>query len=210
MGGSEMNPFDIQMIAITALLLMLSMFMHFIDKRFNYGMAGIFVVLALIWGDDLCSRHDRLAFYTTYFDKGGEIVCKDDNANPLLISEANGWKRTGAYLFRNTQGLDLISDSCEIISKTEPHCIPMHWLILSGIAASLWLMRWMSMVVREIENSSKERKNAREERKEKIRKGAEEMAELYKSDPELKELNAFVGDYKELPDDTDTQEKNNV
>jgi hypothetical protein len=86
----------------------------------------------------------------------------------------------------------------------------MHWLILSGIAASLWLMRWMSMVVREIENSSKERKNAREERKEKIRKGAEEMAELYKSDPELKELNAFVGDYKELPDDTDTQEKNNV
>lgn len=38
---------------------------------------------------------------------------------------------------------------------------------------------------------------AREQRKEKIRKGCEEMAELYRTDPELRMLNDFVGDYRE-------------
>lgn len=37
-----------------------------------------------------------------------------------------------------------------------------------------------------------------QERKEKIKKGAEEMAELYRTDPQLKSMNEFVGDYKEM------------
>lgn len=40
-------------------------------------------------------------------------------------------------------------------------------------------------------------KLTQEERKAKIRTGAKEMAELYRSDPELKELNEFVGDYRD-------------
>ena len=42
---------------------------------------------------------------------------------------------------------------------------------------------------------------ARVERKEKIRKGAEEMAELYKNDSELKEWSEFVGDLFETPEE---------
>lgn len=197
--GDVMNPFDIQMIAITALLIMLTLFMCFVDKRFTYAMTGVFLTLALIWGDDLCSRSDRMNFYTTHFDKGGEIICKDDNANPILISHSNAWERKGQYLVRNTKGFELLRDSCEIIDYQEPHCISMRWQIGIGSVALLWLLGGMALMVREIENSSKERRSAREERKEKIRIGAEEMAELYKSDPELKELNEFVGDYKEPP-----------
>lgn len=37
-----------------------------------------------------------------------------------------------------------------------------------------------------------------QERKEAIQKGAKEMAELYRTDPQLKSMNEFVGDYKEL------------
>lgn len=49
----------------------------------------------------------------------------------------------------------------------------------------------------------REKEEAREARKEKIRTGAAEMAQLYRSDPELKELNAFVGDFQELPSQND-------
>jgi hypothetical protein len=49
----------------------------------------------------------------------------------------------------------------------------------------------------------REKEEAREARKEKIRTGAAEMAQLYRSDPELKELNAFVGDFQELPSQSD-------
>lgn len=43
----------------------------------------------------------------------------------------------------------------------------------------------------------REKQEAQEARMEKIRSGAAEMAEHYKSDPELKELNEFVGDYRD-------------
>jgi len=49
----------------------------------------------------------------------------------------------------------------------------------------------------------REKEEAREARKEKIRTGAAEMAQLYRSDPELKELNEFVGDFQELPSQSD-------
>lgn len=50
----------------------------------------------------------------------------------------------------------------------------------------------------------KEYAKKREKRKAAIRQAAEEMAELYKTDPELKEWNTFVGDYHE-PDDDETR-----
>lgn len=37
-----------------------------------------------------------------------------------------------------------------------------------------------------------------QERKEAIEKASEQMAEFYRTDPELKSMNEFVGDYKEL------------
>lgn len=43
-----------------------------------------------------------------------------------------------------------------------------------------------------------------QERKEAIQKGTKEMAELYRTDPELKSMNEFVGDYKES--DTEIEE----
>lgn len=49
----------------------------------------------------------------------------------------------------------------------------------------------------------REKEEAREARKEKIRTGAAEMAQLYRSDPELKELNEFVGDFQELSSQND-------
>lgn len=49
--------------------------------------------------------------------------------------------------------------------------------------------------IAQIEEEEKEKE--REARKEKIRAGAEEMAELYRTDPQLKELNEFVGDYRD-------------
>ncbi|MFA5216284.1 hypothetical protein [Sulfuricurvum sp.] len=205
-----MNPFDMQMIAMSTLALFLILFMRYIDKRFNYAMAGILAVIVLVWGEDVCSRKDRLNFYTTHFDKGGEIICKDDNANPLLISQQTKWERKGPYLFHNTKGIELMRDSCEIIGQEEPHCIQTRWLILSGIAAFVWFIGWLIVIGRDSETEAQKRRNAREERKDKIRTGANEMAELYKSDPELKELNEFVGDYNELPDESNIQENQHV
>lgn len=55
------------------------------------------------------------------------------------------------------------------------------------------------------ENNTPEKN--REKRKEKIQKGAAEMAELYRTDPELKELNEFVGDYHDYENDIPSSKK---
>lgn len=56
----------------------------------------------------------------------------------------------------------------------------------------------------------KQRQADRELRKEKIIQGCEEMVELYKTDPELKEWNEFVGDYFEDSEEymTNKEEEN--
>ncbi|MCX6061155.1 MAG: hypothetical protein NT103_02760 [Campylobacterales bacterium] len=46
----------------------------------------------------MCSRKDKLHFYSQHFDAGGEIVCQDANSNPLLISQTKRWERKGRYL----------------------------------------------------------------------------------------------------------------
>jgi hypothetical protein len=69
-------------------------------------------------------------------------------------------------------------------------------------------MVWMFRRINDIRKKTK----ARQERKEKIIQGTKEMAELYKTDPELKEWNEFVGDYYESSveymKETDHVEKN--
>jgi predicted Holliday junction resolvase-like endonuclease len=50
--------------------------------------------------------------------------------------------------------------------------------------------------ITKIEEEERQEKE-REARKEKIHAGAAEMAELYRTDPDLKELNEFVGDYRD-------------
>lgn len=195
-----MSHFDTQMMAITALLLLMGGITYTFLKEMRAAMAGMFLLVIMVWGDDICSRNDRLSFYTDHFDRGGEVICKDDNAYPLLISQSNGWERKGGYLFKGNQGMDILDDQCEILNKNEPHCIPITTQMVIGALYMVSLivgMAWMFWRLNEERLKIKERK----ERKEKIRKGTEEMAELYKNDPELKEWNEFVGDYYESSDE---------
>lgn len=205
-----MSPFDMQMVAITSLIVLLTIFMRFIDKKMVIAIAGLLVILVMVWGDDMCSRKGKLHFYSQHFDAGGEIICQDVNSNPFLISQTKGWERKGQYLFKENRGIEILNDQCEIIGQKEPRCISETWMIITGIAASIWMFGWMALTFRRHEREYKKEKKDRELRKEKIRVGAAEMAELYKNDPELRELNEFVGDYHELPHKSQTQENTNV
>lgn len=77
------------------------------------------------------------------------------------------------------------------------------WYVLSALPFYLFVLMYMMIkiklrlnaVLKRIDEIEKE--EAREARQEKIRAGAAEMAQLYKTDPELKELNGFVGDYRD-------------
>jgi hypothetical protein len=62
-----MAHFDMQMMAITGLLLVMMSMMVFIVKEVMYAAIGIFVVLIMVWGDDICSRSDRMSFYGNWF-----------------------------------------------------------------------------------------------------------------------------------------------
>ena len=195
-----MSHFDTQMMAITALLLLMGGITYTFLKEMRAAMAGMFLLVIMVWGDDICSRNDRMSFYTDHFDRGGEVICKDDNAHPLLISQSNGWERKGGYLFKGNQGVDILDDQCEILNKNEPHCIPITTQVVIGTAILIGIFGWMGWKFRQL-RASRIKIKSREERKEKIRKGAEEMAELYNNDPELKEWNEFVGDYYETSEE---------
>lgn len=83
------------------------------------------------------------------------------------------------------------------------------WGILFLLPFLLFAVTYMMIInrlrINEIlkQIDKREKEEAREARKEKIRTGAAEMAQLYRSDPELKELNAFVGDFQERPSQSD-------
>lgn len=145
-----MTSLEMQLLAMMILIFFLTSAMGFIDKRIVYSMVGIYITLALLWANEQMSRNDRMAFCTNHFDAGGEIVCKDNHAHPLLISTYKGWERKGPYLFRNTKGVELLEDSCEIIGQTQPTYIQMKWLILCGIAAAIWLIGWLVVIWRSI------------------------------------------------------------
>ena len=84
-----MSHFDMDMMVLFGLILLLGGFTLIVVKELMVPMVGLFLLLVMVWGDDICSRHDRLSFYGNHFDRGGEIICKDDSAHPLLISRVS-------------------------------------------------------------------------------------------------------------------------
>ncbi|MDD2368183.1 MAG: hypothetical protein PHQ90_02700 [Sulfuricurvum sp.] len=203
-----MSHFDMDMMAIMALLLLIGGVSATFLKEMIIPMITLFLLLIMVWGDDICSRNDRLSFYGNHFDRGGEIICKDDSAHPLLISQACGWEHKGSYLFKGNRGVEILEDQCEILNRNEPHCISITTQIIIGTTALIGIFGWMIWMFRRI-NDIRKKTKAREARKEKIIQGAKEMAELYKTDPELKDWNEFAGDHFEEVEQY-TQEDNHV
>lgn len=195
-----MSHFDMNMMALFGLILLLGGFTLTFVKEMIVPMVGLMLLLLMVWGDDICSRHDRLSFYGNHFDRGGEIICKDDNAHPLLITREKGWEHKGEYLFKGNRGVEILEDQCEILHHSEPHCISVTTQITIGTSVLIGIFGWMAWMFRQL-SERRIKIKAREERKEKIRKGAEEMVELYRTDPELKEWNEFVGDTYESSDE---------
>jgi hypothetical protein len=191
-----MSHFDMNMMAILGLMLLLGGFTLTFLKEMIIPMITLFLLLIMVWGDDICSRRDRLSFYGDHFDRGGEIVCKDNNAQPILISKLKGWEHKGEYLFKGNRGVEILEDQCEIIHQSEPHCISVTTQIIIGTTALIGIFGWTVWMFRRI-NDIRKKTKARQERKEKIIQGAKEMAELYITDPELKEWNEFAGDHFE-------------
>jgi len=165
-----MNPFDMQMMAVTSLIVVFTSIMSVIDKKIGLSMAGLLVMIAMVWGDDVCSRNDRLHFYAQHFDGEGEIICQDDNANPILISKTHGWERKGCYLFKGNRGIELLNDPCEIIDQKEPRCIRETWMIGTGITTASWVFGGMAWIFRRHEREYNEEKNERRKRAPTIQK----------------------------------------
>jgi hypothetical protein len=203
-----MSHFDMDMMAIMALLLLIGGVSATFLKEMMIPMITLFLLFIMVWGDDICSRNDRMSFYGSWFDRGGEIVCKDNNAQPILISKLKGWEHKGEYLFKGNRGVEILEDQCEIINQSEPHCISVTTQIIIGTTALIGIFGWMVWMFRAL-NESRTKTKARQERKEKIIQGAKEMAELYKTDPELKDWNEFAGDHFEEVEQY-TQEDNHV
>lgn len=195
-----MSHFDMDMMAIFGLILLLGGFTLTFLKEMIVPMITLFLLLSMVWGDDICSRNDRISFYGSWFDRGGEIICKDNNAQPILISKLKGWEHKGEYLFKGNRGAEMLEDQCRIINQSKPHCISVITQIIIGMTALIGIFGWMFWMLRRL-NESHLKTKAREERKATIEKGAAEMAELYRTDPELKEWNEFVGDYYESSDE---------
>jgi hypothetical protein len=93
-----------------------------------------------------------------------------------------------------------------VFSVARMHC-EIKYYILTILPFSIVSVIYMMVKLRIRVNETikrldeREKEEVREARMEKIRSGAAEMAELYRSDPELKEWNEFVGDYYESSDD---------
>ncbi len=145
-----MSHFDMNMMAIFGLMLLLGGLTLTFIKEMIIPMIALFLLLAMVWGDDICSRADRLSFYGDHFDKGGEIICKDNNAHPLLISKALGWEHKGQYLFKGSKGVEILEDQCEIIHQSEPHCISVATQMIIGMSALIGIVGWMVWMFRRI------------------------------------------------------------
>ena len=203
-----MSHFDMDMMALFGLLLLLGGVTLTFLKEMIIPMVGLFLLLIMVWGDDICSREERLRFYGGHFDRGGEIVCKDDNAHPLLISESKGWEHKGAYLFKGSRGVEILEDQCEILDQDEPHCISVTTQIIIGTTLSIGVFGWMIwMFMRMRSVTTKELKPKAQVggvEKEKIEKRAGEIAEHHRADPEFKEYKDREIREREYEDDDDT------
>jgi len=187
-----MTPTDMQFMAIILLIFFFAAMASFVNKKLGYSLLGIIMLVGLFWIDDAASRSGKLAFYGENFTKGSEIICQDDHGNPILISTINGWKVKGSYAFKHDHGINLLENQCEIQGKTAPNVIPLSLLNTIGLLVMIGMGITVISEFRKLQTQgTAPNVHPTQERKEAIRKGAEEMAEL-------KSMNEFVGDYKEL------------
>lgn len=151
-----MTHFDMNMMAVMGMILLMGVFTLTLLKKVTLPLIALFSIVFMLWGDDICSRDDRLAFYGNHFDKGGEIVCKDNNVHPILISKASGWEHKGQYLFKGNRGIEILEEQCEIINQSEPHCIPITTQIIIGTGTLIGVFGWLVWMFRRLkENYSK-------------------------------------------------------
>jgi hypothetical protein len=186
-----MTNFDYAMGAGIVFIIVLTIMVGMVHRRYAYPMAGILFFLSVLWGNDICSRNDRIAFFQYHFAKGDEILCQDSGAQLLSIAQSNGWEMKERYALKGNSGIDLLEEQCEVPQYDTPNCISMGVQILSAIIALGWPIVFFIGEFKRLGRKQQERKA---ERLEKIKQGCEEMAPLYRDDPELKELNVFVGD----------------
>lgn len=178
---------DFQLFGITAFITLFMIMAGMFERRFLWLGLGNILLVMLYWGNDICSRSERVAFFTDHFAQGKEIICRGEHANALLISRSNGWEMRGRYLFKAGQGIDVLEDQCEIPLEETPSCLSTQWLIAALALFTLGLIMFTVWLFQ-----SYGKKKA--QRLEKIKQACEEMAPLYRNDPELRELNAFGGD----------------
>lgn len=141
-----MNHFDIDMVALVSLMFLFGVIVFTFFREMIIPLIGLFLAVLMVWGDDICSRKDRLTLYMEHFSDGGEIICKDDNAKPLLLSQSQGWELKDRYLFKGSRGIDMLNDKCEIVGKREPHCIPLVVQIISGALSLIALFGSMGLM----------------------------------------------------------------
>lgn len=195
-----MSHFDIDMLAFFSLLLFMSTFVWMFLKEAIGSMILAMILLFVIWGEDICSRPQRAAFYTQDFEEGGKLICKDDAYRPLLISKARGWESHGDYFFKGDHGINPLEDQCEVQGMSEPRCIPPTFQIFLVVSAVLGIFVWIEWIF--ISQRSNEAKiKQRKEDEENTLKATQEIVDLYKSDPELKEWTEFMGDTIELSEE---------
>lgn len=178
---------DFQLFGITAFITLFIIMAGMFERRFLWIGLGNILLVMLYWGNDICSRSDRVDFFTDHFAQGKEIICRGEHANALLISQSNGWEIRGRYLFKADQGIDVLEDQCEIPSEETPACLSTQWLIA---ALALFTLGLIMVTIWLFQSYGKKK----EQRLEKIRQACEEMAPLYRTDLELKEWRDFVGD----------------
>lgn len=145
-----MNPYDAQMLGILGLMLMMSGIAMVFLKELIAPFAVLYLLLFMIWGDDVCSRTQRVDFYGEHFTQGGEIICHDNRSQILLISKERGWVLKGEYLFKANQGISVLHDTCEIQNRSEPHCISVTTQIIIGGIGLLGIFGYMIWLISKI------------------------------------------------------------
>lgn len=158
-----MSHYDMDMLAFFSLLLFMSTFVWMFLKEAIGAIILAMLLLFVIWGEDICSRPERIAFYTQHFGKGGELICKDDAYRPLLISKTRGWESHGDYLFKGDRGINPLEDQCEVQGMSEPRCIPptvQIILVAGGVLGIFGWIEWIFISQRRNEAKIKERKES--------------------------------------------------
>jgi len=141
-----MSTFDFQMIGVSAFIVLFAILAGTFERRFLWIGIGNLLLVMLYWGNDVCSRADRVAFFDNHFAQGKEIICRDEHAKPVLISHSNGWVMREHYAFKADQGIDLLEDECEVPLRETPACISTEWL-MAALALFTLLLIIMTIVL---------------------------------------------------------------